>query len=188
MRSFMAASFLFALCGCGPTVCDYQEEWADRCKVPWAEADQEACRDDLRACRADDRQKLEAFWFCMEKQGSLECDVATDTAAPTTVGTTTGTGLPIDGYLRMVHLVIDLASAGLATRRDHGDHAWRFEAADNDGRAHLSAHPHFVCTDCGDVVCLPEAEITLPRGATAPGALKRQKVEVHIRGQCDDCS
>jgi len=92
----------------------------------------------------------------------------------------------------------DLADCGLVRRTDVGDHVWRFEAvrAEHDG-----AHPHFVCTDCGTVECLPEVELALrpglvagPQGsvtrgrrAKAPRAVKQRQVEVHVRGLCDAC-
>ena len=78
----------------------------------------------------------------------------------------------------------DLAEAGLVRRTDVGDHVWRFEAL-ND--AHESAsHPHFVCTECGIVECMPEIELAIRR-AKAPRAVKQRQVEVHVRGLCDAC-
>ena len=46
----------------------------------------------------------------------------------------------------------DMASAGLLRRTELGDHVWRFELVAQDG-GHGSAHPHFVCVDCGAVSC-----------------------------------
>jgi Fur family transcriptional regulator, ferric uptake regulator len=77
----------------------------------------------------------------------------------------------------------DLAGAGLARRTDVGDHVWRFEAVTND---HDSAHPHFVCTECGTVECMPEIELAVRR-AKAPRAVRNRQVEVHVRGLCDAC-
>lgn len=77
----------------------------------------------------------------------------------------------------------DLAEAGLARRTDVGDHVWRFEAVTDD---HDGAHPHFVCTECGGVECLPEVELAIRR-AKAPRAIKQRQVEVHVRGLCDAC-
>ncbi len=77
----------------------------------------------------------------------------------------------------------DLASAGLARRTDVGDHVWRFEAVTND---HDTAHPHFVCTECGTVECMPEIELAVRR-AKAPRAVRNRQVEVHVRGLCDAC-
>ena len=84
----------------------------------------------------------------------------------------------------------DLAEAGLVRRTDMGDHVWRFEAVTDDHEA--SAHPHFVCTECGTVECMPEIELavrasrTSPR-AKPPRAVKQRQVEVHVRGLCDAC-
>jgi Fur family transcriptional regulator, ferric uptake regulator len=79
--------------------------------------------------------------------------------------------------------LVDLAEAGLARRTDVGDHVWRFEAvtAEHDG-----AHPHFVCTECGTVECMPEIELAVRR-ARAPRAVRARQVEVHVRGLCDAC-
>jgi len=82
----------------------------------------------------------------------------------------------------------DLAEVGLLRRTDVGDHVWRFEAIEHEA----SAHPHFVCTECGVVECLPEIELTLrrpepSRRVRAPRAVKQRQVEVHVRGLCDAC-
>jgi Fur family ferric uptake transcriptional regulator len=85
--------------------------------------------------------------------------------------------------------LIDLAEAGLVRRTDVGDHVWRFEAVTGDHDA--SAHPHFVCTECGAVECLPEIELAVRSArnsrSKAPRAVKQRKVEVHVRGLCDAC-
>lgn len=81
--------------------------------------------------------------------------------------------------------LIDLAGSGLARRTDVGDHVWRFEAVMGE---HDVAHPHFVCTECGAVECLPELELAVARARTrAPRALRQRQVEVHVRGLCDAC-
>jgi len=79
--------------------------------------------------------------------------------------------------------LIDLADVGLLRRTDVGDHVWRFEAVAGD---HDGPHPHFVCTECGTVECLPEIELSIRR-AKAPRAVKQKQVEVHVRGLCDAC-
>ena len=83
----------------------------------------------------------------------------------------------------------DLSEAGLVRRTDVGDHVWRFEAVSGDHDA--SAHPHFVCTECGTIECLPEIELAIrSRGSSRsrpPRAVKQRKVEVHVRGLCDAC-
>ena len=76
----------------------------------------------------------------------------------------------------------DLAEAGLLRRTDLGDHIWRFEAVTDD-----TAHPHFVCTECGAVECLPKLELAVLRKTKGPRALRQRQVEVHVRGLCDAC-
>jgi Fur family ferric uptake transcriptional regulator len=81
--------------------------------------------------------------------------------------------------------LIDLSEVGLVRRTDVGDHVWRFEAVRED---HDATHPHFVCTECGTVECLPEIELALAvRRAKAPRAVRQRQVEVQVRGLCDAC-
>ena len=80
--------------------------------------------------------------------------------------------------------LMDFTEVGLARRSDIGDHVWRFELV--DGRHDVRAHPHFICTGCGGVQCLPVIELVLPRGK-APRALRQRHVEIHVRGLCDSC-
>ena len=82
--------------------------------------------------------------------------------------------------------LLDLTDAGLVRRSDLGDHVWRFELK-RDG-AEQKAHPHFTCTDCGTVECLPEVAVRLLPGRHAPRSIVKRKVEVQLRGLCDDCS
>jgi Fur family ferric uptake transcriptional regulator len=80
----------------------------------------------------------------------------------------------------------DLAEAGLLARTDLGDHTWRFELRP-EGAPHALLHPHFTCTRCGTVTCLPEDAVQLSRGRGLPAAVSRRAVEVTLRGQCDRC-
>lgn len=77
----------------------------------------------------------------------------------------------------------DLSDVGLARRTDVGDHIWRYEAINGHKAA---AHPHFVCTECGSVECLPELDYVVTRAKT-PRAVRLKRVEVQLRGQCDSC-
>lgn len=81
--------------------------------------------------------------------------------------------------------LIDFVEAGLATRSDVGDHTWRFTAAGSKHSA--DAHPHFLCTSCGVLECLPGLELVVSR-AKAPRSVRQHKVEVHVRGLCDACT
>lgn len=81
--------------------------------------------------------------------------------------------------------LIDLVDAKLARRADVGDHVWRFALVRDDHDA--TAHPHFVCTECGSVQCLPAMRISVSV-AKAPRAVRRKEIEVHVRGRCDACA
>jgi Fur family transcriptional regulator, ferric uptake regulator len=83
--------------------------------------------------------------------------------------------------------LIDLADAGLLTRRDLGDHVWRFERK-REGAAHEGEHPHFTCTDCGEVSCLPEVTVRIKAAEGVPKAIAASSVQVQLRGRCDDCA
>ena len=80
--------------------------------------------------------------------------------------------------------LVDLAEVGLLRRTDVGDHVWRFEAIGSEHEP--KSHPHFVCTECGTVECLPETTVAVSRAKT-PRAVRQREVEVHLRGLCDDC-
>lgn len=80
----------------------------------------------------------------------------------------------------------DLVQAGLARKVELGDRVWRFDAG-GPGASHDAAlHPHFVCTVCGSVACLPETAVTTSDPG-APSAVRDRVVEVQLRGVCDDC-
>ena len=81
--------------------------------------------------------------------------------------------------------LVDMVEAGLLVRTDMGDHVWRYafnrpDHADDE-------HPHFVCTECGTIECLPEVELTIPQQTSTPQALQSRQVEVRVRGLCDTC-
>jgi Fur family ferric uptake transcriptional regulator len=94
-----------------------------------------------------------------------------------------------EGYDRVTiyRNLTDLTEVGLVARSDLGDHVWRFELR-RGGEDHSSIHPHFTCTDCGTVSCLPEESVRLTAAKGAPKAVMARAVEVHLRGLCDRCS
>jgi Fur family ferric uptake transcriptional regulator len=94
-----------------------------------------------------------------------------------------------EGYDRVTiyRNLTDLTEAGLVVRADLGDHVWRFELR-RAGKAHTGNHPHFTCTDCGTVSCLPEESVRLTSTKGAPKALAARAVEVQLRGLCDRCA
>ncbi|MBX7097547.1 MAG: transcriptional repressor [Myxococcaceae bacterium] len=82
--------------------------------------------------------------------------------------------------------LVDLTDAGLVERTDLGDHVWRFELKRLGEGPKVDSHAHFTCTDCGTVACLDDVEVKV-RAGRAPRAVARRKVEVQLRGLCDDC-
>lgn len=82
--------------------------------------------------------------------------------------------------------LVDLTDAGLVRRTDLGDHVWRFEL--KRGEDETVKHPHFTCTDCGSVACLPEVTLSVKGGKGVPKSLSKQRVEIQLRGKCDDCT
>jgi Fur family ferric uptake transcriptional regulator len=83
--------------------------------------------------------------------------------------------------------LIDLAECGLARRTDVGDHVWRFELITGEG-GHDQEHPHFVCSNCGNVQCLPVDSVSIHPVRGAPRALRRKGLAIHVRGLCDNCA
>lgn len=85
--------------------------------------------------------------------------------------------------------LVALVDAGFVRRTDVGDHVWRFEPRAEDGHGQRSTHEHahFLCTACGEVTCMPELELKLPRGGQLPQSVRSRSVEVQLRGLCDDC-
>jgi Fur family ferric uptake transcriptional regulator len=83
--------------------------------------------------------------------------------------------------------LMDLVGAGLVTRSDLGDHVWRFELLRGGGKVHAE-HPHFLCTDCGDVACLPDDAVRIVSSRGVPRAVGKNDVEVQVKGRCDSCA
>ncbi|MEZ4322252.1 MAG: Fur family transcriptional regulator [Myxococcota bacterium] len=112
--------------------------------------------------------------------------VLQDASAPTSHPELTEQ-LANDGWDRatLYRNLVDMTDAGLLNRVDLGDHVWRFELA---GRPHDSNdHPHFLCTSCGDVSCLPD--LALPKGAAGlPRSVVDGQVSIQLRGLCDECA
>jgi len=78
--------------------------------------------------------------------------------------------------------LMDLTGGGLVARADMGDHVWRFEAKTHEA----ALHPHFMCTSCGAVQCLPESAVDVFAPAIK-GAVRRVD-EVLLKGACAACA
>lgn len=81
--------------------------------------------------------------------------------------------------------LLAMVDAGLVQRMDLGDHVWRFELAGPAAAA--PAHPHFVCTECGQVECLDEVQVEVRGPDASPRAVRDREVQVQLRGRCDAC-
>lgn len=80
----------------------------------------------------------------------------------------------------------DLTEAGLLNRLDLGDHVWRFEfRGDHDHDE--SEHPHFMCTDCGEISCLASIDISFRDGEKSP-PLVGEINEIFLKGRCTKCT
>ena len=80
-----------------------------------------------------------------------------------------------------------LTENGLLRRLDAGDHVWRFEAVTPSKGEARNLHPHFLCTACGEVSCMPTVKLKFGRGVEVPDAVRSRSVEVQVKGLCDRC-
>lgn len=82
-----------------------------------------------------------------------------------------------------------LVDAGFVRRTDVGDHVWRFEVLTDEAEVGPDAHEHahFLCTECGEVTCMPQMELRLPRGGRIPRSVRTREVRIQIHGLCDEC-
>jgi Fur family transcriptional regulator, ferric uptake regulator len=84
--------------------------------------------------------------------------------------------------------LVDLTEAGFVRRVDMGDHLWRFELIDERAEHQGAEHPHFLCSSCGEIECLPRDAVRLTTTARAPRSLKKKDVQIQIKGRCDRCA
>jgi Fur family transcriptional regulator, ferric uptake regulator len=78
--------------------------------------------------------------------------------------------------------LLALTRVGLLVRTQLADRIARFELP-NTKALHHDAHPHFVCSECGAVACLPASSVAL-RGEAA----RKEVAEVQLRGRCARCA
>ena len=83
--------------------------------------------------------------------------------------------------------LMDLTQAGLVSRTDLGDHVWRFELRTQQ-RTGDGDHPHFMCTGCGTVACLPGVRVRIRTAPGSPRAVRRRDVDIQLKGRCDRCA
>ena len=69
----------------------------------------------------------------------------------------------------------------VASRVD-GVNRYTLVVADQDGHR----HPHFICDDCGDIMCLP-VELTAAMHLEGPWSTAVKLAKVQLRGECPEC-
>ena len=79
--------------------------------------------------------------------------------------------------------LVKLVDAQLARVASHVGGIARYESRGEDEGPHL--HPHFSCSACGAVECLPEAKLTGPISQEWHASLV--EAELQLVGQCPDC-
>lgn len=74
--------------------------------------------------------------------------------------------------------------AGMIHRVEGIDKIWRFAISIN--ASSRNAHPHFICTTCGEIECLTDIKIPelLPRGS----GYKIKEREMLLKGICQHCA
>jgi Fur family ferric uptake transcriptional regulator len=112
--------------------------------------------------------------------------VLNESASPLSHGdVSTRLSAPTEARSTIYRNLISLARVGLVRRVNRGERVWRFELIRD--APHARAHPHFVCTSCGRISCLPELRVIVRR-PVAPRAIALGHYEVQVRGICDSCS
>ena len=80
--------------------------------------------------------------------------------------------------------LVKLKEAGIAPVVSSLDGIDRYMLKSDGNEAHH--HPHFTCSDCGQLTCLPD-EITNVETLSGPWANAVRQASVQLRGQCPDC-
>ena len=80
--------------------------------------------------------------------------------------------------------LIKLKESGITSVASRVDGVYRYTlvAADEEGHR----HPHFICDDCGDIMCLP-AELTASMHLEGPWSTAVKLAQVQLRGECPEC-
>jgi len=79
--------------------------------------------------------------------------------------------------------LIKLDESGLARVASRVGGVTRFEAQGENAPAHV--HPHFACRDCGNVTCLHDATLSIPKDEAWREALL--DADLQVVGQCPTC-
>ena len=79
----------------------------------------------------------------------------------------------------------DLVARNVIRRSALGDNVWRFEII-KESAHEPDSHPHFICIDCGSVLCMEDVE--LKRTSTSKSPLFERITEIVLRGHCNECA
>jgi Fur family ferric uptake transcriptional regulator len=82
--------------------------------------------------------------------------------------------------------LLELSRVGLLTRTELGDHVWRFESRQR-AIEHSDGHPHFLCTECGRVTCLPRESVNLSLMPGVKNTVVAELSEILLKGRCNKC-
>lgn len=82
--------------------------------------------------------------------------------------------------------LVKLTEAGLTRVVSRAEGMARYEFNSNHSTEALHNHPHFVCTDCGIVSCLPTNVSTMiPTDSRWSSSIRQASVQ--FQGTCPDC-
>ena len=82
--------------------------------------------------------------------------------------------------------LVEMAEAGILARIDLGDHVWRFELR-GESAGQSKDHPHFLCTECGDISCLPGVEVKI-KPARGKKPTIGEVTAILLKGLCSHCA
>jgi Fe2+ or Zn2+ uptake regulation protein len=77
-----------------------------------------------------------------------------------------------------------LVAAGLVHKVFLQERTWHFELARNCTES--QCHPHFTCTNCGDMHCLTEMSLPMAKSPHKGFVIGRQRVQ--LEGLCPKCN
>ncbi len=83
--------------------------------------------------------------------------------------------------------LIKLVEVGIARVASEVGGVRRYEASARQGGHAANVHPHFVCTACGGVTCLPGVRLVADTPQSAPAVFQQPALEIQVHGRCDTC-
>lgn len=83
--------------------------------------------------------------------------------------------------------LIKLTEAGLARVVSRAEGMSRYVLAHDEREHEHEEHPHFVCDDCGHVLCVPVDVKMIQGAANARWAASLEGATVQLHGACPDC-